>query len=130
MKIRTNLLLLSGAFIILIATIGLTMFHILNQMSGEIEDSSIATKIIKDLFELNIITHEYSVHHEKRMQQQWLLKYKSLGRLLEKASKEELHPEHRFPIKSMIADYKLFGDLFSRLQANFATERKRLIEEN
>jgi nitrate/nitrite-specific signal transduction histidine kinase len=129
MKIRTNLFLLSATSVILIATIGFTMFHILNQMSREIGESSTATKMIKDIFELNIVTHEYLMHREKRMQQQWLLKYKSLGRLLEKARKEELHSEHLSPIKSMTADYKLFGDLFSHLQANFA-KRKRLIEEN
>jgi methyl-accepting chemotaxis protein len=69
------------------------------------------------------------MHHEKRMQQQWLLKYDSLGKLLEKMRKEELHPESLSIIESMTVDYKLFGALFSQLQANFA-KRKILIEEN
>jgi len=85
MKIRTNLFLLSATFVILAATIGFIMFYTCGQINREIEESNRITEIVKSVFELNIITHEYLMHHEKRMQQQWQLKYDSLGKLLEKA---------------------------------------------
>jgi len=63
------------------------------------------------------------------MHEQWLLKYDSLGKLLEGIRKEEIHPEHLSMLESITSDYESLGDLFSQLQANFA-KRKRLIEEN
>lgn len=129
MKIRTNLYLLSATFVILITTIGFVMFHTFGRIKREIKESKSASEMIKDISELNIVTYEYLMHHEKRMQQQWLLKYDSLGKLLEGMRGEEMHPERISIIESMTTDYKSLGDLFSKLQVNFA-ERKRLIEEN
>ncbi len=129
MKIRTNLFLLSATFVILITLTGFIMFNAFGLINREIQESDRASRMIKDISELDIVTYEYLMHHEKRMQQQWLLKYDSLGKLLEEMRKEELHPEFLSIIESMTADYKLFGVLFSQLQANFA-KRKILIEEN
>jgi methyl-accepting chemotaxis protein len=105
------------------------MFNTFGRINREIQESNRGNRMIKDISELDIVTYEYVMHHEKRMQQQWLLKYDSLGKLLEKMRKEELHPESLSIIESMTVDYKLFGALFSQLQANFA-KRKILIEEN
>ena len=129
MKIRTNLFLLSATLVILITLTGFIMFNTFGRINREIQESNRGNRMIKDISELDIVTYEYVMHHEKRMQQQWLLKYDSLGKLLEKMRKEELHPESLSIIESMTVDYKLFGALFSQLQANFA-KRKILIEEN
>lgn len=129
MKIRTNLLLLSTTFVILITLTGFIMFNTFGLINREIQESNRASRMIKDLSELDIVTYEYLMHHETRMQQQWLAKYESLSKLLDEMRKEELHPESLSIIESMTADYKLFGALFSQLRANFA-KRKILIEEN
>ena len=129
MKIRTNLFLLSATFVILITLTGFIMFNTFGLITREIQESNRASRMIKDISELDIVTHEYLMHHEKRMQQQWLLKYDSLGKLLERARKEAIHPESLSLIESMTADHELFGDLFSQLQTSFA-KRERLVEEN
>lgn len=129
MKIRTNLFLLSGTFIILIIIVGLIMFYSFGEMKREIQESETINKVIKNIFELNIISYEYLIHYEQRMREQWLLKYGSLGKLLDEVKKEELPPEHLSTIESMTADYELLDDLFLQLLANFI-KRKRLIEEN
>jgi len=129
MKVRTSLFLLSAIFVILIVTLGFVMFHTSDLINREVRESDAATKIIKDVFELNIVTYEYLTHHEERMHQQWLLKYDSLGKLLEGMRKEEIHPEHLSGLETIALDYESLGDFFSQLQANFA-KRKRLIEDN
>ena len=129
MKIRTNLFLLSATFVILITLIGFIMFNTFSLVNREIHESNRASRIIKNISELDIVTYEYLMHHEKRMQQQWQLKYDSLGKILERVRKEGIHPESHSIIESMIEDYKLLGDLWSQLQTSFA-EREGLIEEN
>ncbi len=129
MKIRTNLFLLSAIFVILIAALGLIVLQSFGQINREIKGSNSANKMIKDIFELNIVTYEYVMHHEKRMQQQWMLKYDFLGKLLERMRKEESHPECQPILETIASDYKALGNLFSQLQSNFV-KRKRLIEEN
>ena len=74
-----------------------------------------------DVSELDIVTYDYLLHHEKRMEQQWNTKYNSLGEILEKAADEEM-------MKSIRADYAALGDLFSQVTANNEKVRK-LIQE-
>jgi signal transduction histidine kinase len=129
MKVRTSLFLLSAIFVIVIAALGYVMFHSSNLVNSEVRESESATRIIKDIFELNIVTYEYLSHYEERMHQQWQLKYDSLGEFLEVMRKEEIHPEHLSRLESITSDYESLGDYFSLIVANF-TKRKRLIEEN
>ena len=129
MKVRTNLFLLSAIFAILIGALGFIVFQSFGLINREMKGSISANKTIKDVFELNIVTYEYLMHHKKRMQQQWILKYDSLGKLLERMRKEELHPECQSILESITSDYKALGSLFSQLQATFV-KRKKLLEEN
>lgn len=130
MKIKNTLILSSLSFVVLFAAIGILMIYTFSKVNTLVDLGVNAKMIIKDVFELNIVTYEYLIHHEKRMQQQWLLKYDSLGERL-KVHKEELlrQEEHYLIHESMNEDYEVLGDLFSQLQANFA-KRKRLREEN
>jgi signal transduction histidine kinase len=69
--------------------------------------------------ELDIVTYDYLLHREKRMKQQWYLRYGSLGRIMENPTDEEA-------IKSIRDDYSDIGDLFSKLAQNNGTiERLR-----
>ena len=129
MKVRTSLFLLSAIFVILIAALGYVMFHTSELVNREVRESESATKIIKDVFELSIVTNDYLSHHEERMVQQWQLKYDSLGKYLEGMRKEDIHPEHLSILESITSDYESLGETFSLLQAN-CMERTRLIEEN
>ena len=78
MKIRTSLVILSATSLVLLAIIGLITFRAFRQIEAEIEESNNAGKLIKDVFELNIITYQFLIYHEERMQQQWTLKYDSI----------------------------------------------------
>ena len=129
MKIKTNLTLLTLTFSILIVMVGLIMFLTFGQINREIAHYNDVAGISKGVSELSILTHEYFVYHERRMLQQWLQRYNSMRRLLEKVKEEEVHPEHTRVLQSITLNYKILGDLFSHLQFNLA-KRKRLIKEN
>jgi len=129
MKIETNLNILTLTSVTLIILMGLVMLLAFDQINREFAHYNDINKIAKDMSELSIVTHEYFMHHEKRMLQQWLLKYDSVAGILERIEKKEIHPEHLPILKSIISDYKILGDLFSQLQANLA-KRKRLIKES
>ncbi|MBA7579606.1 Adaptive-response sensory-kinase SasA [subsurface metagenome] len=129
MKVRTSLFLLSAILAILVVALGFTVLYTSDLTNREVRESDAASKIIKDISELNIVTYEYLMHYEERMHQQWLLKYDSLGRLLEGMRSEEMYPEHLSKLESITSDYESLGDFFSQLQANFV-KRQRLIEEN
>jgi len=128
-KIRTNLLLLSVVFVALVVALGLVTFHTSNLVNREVRESMVASEIMRHIFELDIVTHEYLTHHEERMRQQWLIKYDSLGKTLKQSREQEIHPEHLSVLESIISDYESLANSFSQLQANLA-KRERLIEEN
>jgi len=130
MKIRTKLILLSVVFAVLVIAIGSIMLLAFRQVNKEIETAHSGHDILKHVFELNIVTYEYFIHHGKRMQRQWGLKYDSLGKLLSDwmwKEEKEGPSERLFIIKSIISDYKALGDLFSNLQANLMN-RKGLVK--
>ena len=129
MKIRTSLSLLSLIFVVLIIITGFIMFHAFGQINKEITEAHSANKVIKDIFEVNMVTNDYLIHHEKRMVQQWRLKYNSLGELLDDMRKKERHTEHLPISEAMITDYIVLGSLFVQLQDNLA-KREQLIKEN
>jgi len=58
MKIRTNLFLLSAIFVILITALGFIVFQTFSQINSEIKESNSINRMIKDIFELNIVTYE------------------------------------------------------------------------
>ncbi len=130
MRIRTKLYFLSSILIILIVMIAVIMFYTSDQINREVEMSNTVKKIIKNLSDLNLITHEYLTHHGKRMQEQWALQYDSLGKIMKRVEKECAHPKEHHTLHESIKDnYNGLGYLFSDLQVIVA-KRKRLIEEN
>ena len=129
MKIKTRLILLFLTFSVLIAGIGLVTAETFSRINKEIKESHDVNLMIKDMFDLNMLTNQYMMHHEKRMQQQWLLKYGSFGKLLDRVGRKESHSEYQPILAGVMTDYNALGILFSQLQTNFA-KRKSLIKEN
>jgi signal transduction histidine kinase len=67
MKVRTSLFLLSAIFVIIIVVLGYVMLNTSNLVNKEVRESESATQIIKDIFELNIVTYEYLTYHEEEI---------------------------------------------------------------
>ena len=129
MKVRTSLFLLSVIFVISILALGYVMYRTTDVVILEIRDNESVTQIIKEIFELNILTSEYLSQHEERVEQQWLQKYASLDESLDKLRAEERHPEHFSNVETISSHHKSLGDIFLLLQAN-SIELTKMIEEN
>jgi len=129
LKIKTNLIILSAVAVALFITIGLIVLFTSKQINSEREMDEIAEKLTKDMLELNIVASEYLVHHEKRTNQQWKQKYKSINNDLENVFNDKLARLSPGILGVITKDFKLIGNLFQRLEANY-TKKKNLVVED
>lgn len=120
MKVKTRLYLSS---IISIGLVGVLVFMALfssSRIAEEEKKHDLAISLQMAVSELDIVTYEYLLHQEERMERQGNLRYDSMKELLEKEEEES--------IKSLYTGYIAFGNLFSRVAANYK-ERQSLIRE-
>lgn len=122
MKIKNRLYISAEISIILV----LIIFSIILITSGRIAEENkkyeLTMRLEMAISELDILTYDYLLHREKRMEQQWGLKYNSTKELLEKIVEEEEL------VKSIRADYITLGNLFSQVTTNYK-KRQNLIQE-
>jgi PAS domain S-box-containing protein len=122
MKIKNRLYISAGISIILVVI----LFSLVLVTSGRIAEENKKHQLLMDVYEsvseLDIVTYDYLLHREKRMEQQWNLKYNSLGGILDEATGEQ------GLIISIRADYAALGDLFSQITTNYKA-RQRSIQE-
>jgi len=121
-KIRTRLYL--GAAISIVLGIVLVFAVVLssNRITQETEKHNVVMDINTAILELDLVTYEYLLHREKRMEQQWKSRYSSMAEILEKAEEKEVKLT-----ESIHADFTSFGDLFSQVTINYK-ERQELIQ--
>jgi methyl-accepting chemotaxis protein len=100
--------------VIIVSVISLTS----QEIAKKYREHDLVIDVKTDISELDIVTYEYLLHREKRMEQQWHLKYDSMREII----KEEELTE---PIR---ADYVTLGNLFSQVTTNYK-KRQRLIQE-
>jgi len=111
MNIKNKLYVSAGVSIILVVI----LFSLVLVTSGRIAEENKKHELVDTVrwgvSELDIVTYDYLLHREKRMEQQWNSRYNSLGEILEKATEEE-------ELISIRAGYAALGDLFSQVTAN------------
>ncbi len=111
MKIKKRLYMSAGISIILVVA----LFSLVLVMSGRVDAGNKKHELKDDVrqgvSELDIVTYDYLLHREERMEQQWNSKYSSLGEILEEADEEVMG--------SIRADYGALGGLFSQVTANY-----------
>ena len=121
MKIKNRLYISAGISIILVVI----LFSLVLVTSGRIAEGSKKHELLDNVrgsvSELDIITYDYLLNREKRMEQQWNLKYNSLGGILDEAAGEQ----ELIPIR---ADYATLGDLFSQITTNYKARQKSIQE--
>jgi HAMP domain-containing protein len=127
MKIRNKLYISAGISIILVVILFSLILITSARIDKENKEHELAHYMHLAISELNIVTYEYLLHHEKRMEQQWNLKYNSVGEILEKEEMEEELEEVEL-IESIRAEYIALGNLFSQVCINYEKEQK-LIQE-
>ncbi len=123
MKIRDKLYLSSIISICLFGIFVLVVVLTSNKITEESKEYKLVYEAHLAVSQLNIIAHEYLIYHEKRMEQQWHLRYDSTAKIL--AAEEETE---RGLMESIHAEYTVLGDLFSQVTANYGKMQK-LIQE-
>jgi len=92
--------------------------------SGRIAEENKKHQLLMDVYEsvseLDIVTYDYLLYHEKRMEHQWNIKHDSLGEILDGLAEEK-------GLISIRADYAALGNLFSQVTANYK-ERQEYIQ--
>jgi len=121
MNIKNKLYISAGISIVLVVI----LLSVVLVTSGRIAEGSKKHELLDNVrggvSELDLVTYDYLLHREQRMEHQWNIKHNSLGEILEKEAKDE-------ELISIRADYAALGDLFSQITAN--SERlQQFIEE-
>ena len=121
MKVRNKLYISAGVSIALIVILSSLVLVTSGRVAQGNEKHELLDNVRTGVSELDLVTYDYLLHHEERMEQQWYLKYSSLGGILEKSVEEE-------ELISIRADYTILGDLFSQVTTN-SEEIQKLTQE-
>ena len=124
MKIKTKLYG-SAAIVIVLAAILFSVVLVTSVMViREDEKHRLAHDTNIAISELDIVTYEYLLHHEERMERQWRLKYDSTLGVLEKAAEEGRVESAEL----ILNDYVALGELFLQVVENYK-QTQRFIDE-
>ncbi len=116
MKIKTRLQIITIFSVAIALVIGLVLFLTAQRVNKEINRNKIAGEAAKGVFELNVITYEYLLRHEERMQAQWQLRHDSLTKLLSEI--EFKGTERQVILDRIRQNHKGLKSLFSQLVEN------------
>jgi len=121
MNIKNKLYMSAGVSIILVVL----LLSLVLVTSGRVAEGDkkhlLLINVRGGVAELNIVTYDYLLHREERMEQQWNSKYNSLAEILDEAAGEE-------ELISIRADYTELGNLLSQIVAN-SEKTQKLIQE-
>jgi len=125
MKIRNRLYICSGICILFVIVLACGVFITSEKLAQKNSEQELAHNVHKAVSELDIITYEYLMHRERRMEQQWHLKYNSIAAAIEIAKKEARGIN---PAKSLQTDFVTLGNLFSKATQN-SRKKQTLIQK-
>lgn len=126
MKIKTRLYLSSTILVCLLGIVLLMIVLTAYKINKRNREHRLAHDVDLAISQLDIITYEYLMYYEKRMEVQWHSKYDSTVEILAALEEEEEEMETEL-VQSIYADYSALGDLFSRVIVNYR-KRQELIQ--
>ena len=119
MKIKNRFYINAGILIVPAIILSSVILVMSDRIEEKNKDQEIAHEIHIAISQLDIITYEYLLHHEKRMREQWISKYNSINEILEK----------EIEVKKLIRPgFVALSDSFSQVTVNYK-EKQKLIQE-
>ena len=119
MKIKNRFYINAGILIVPAIILSSVILVMSDRIEEKNKDQEIAREIQIAISQLDIITYEYLLYHEKRMREQWISKYNSINEILEK----------EIEVKKLIRPgFVALSDSFSQVTANYK-EKQKLIQE-
>jgi len=122
-KLQLGILVTGG---ITLLVFGLILAWTSRQVSEAIEQNKAVNNIVRGVFELNIITNDYLLHHEERAQAQWQLRYSSLAQILTEVGAK--YPEEEI-LNRVIQNHAELQPLFSQLVTSYEGEGLSELEQ-
>jgi len=118
MKIKSKIQLIA----IIYFCLAIIVWGILNNTAEKInyasEKTQVADEVLDSVFDLNILTGDYMLHHQARAEIQWRLKHKSIQTKLGKADEIFNELEEKQLLKKISRENKNVGVLFDKLVEN------------
>jgi len=121
MNIKNKLYVSAGISLFLVVALVSMVFVTSGRIAKENKKHQMLMDVYKSVSELDIVTYDYLLHREKRMERQRNIKHDSLGKILDGLADEE----GLLPIR---ADYAALGNLFSQITVKYK-ERQKYIQE-
>ena len=119
MKIKSRFQLAVSVFIVISIVFGVSIVLTVRDMNEALDKNKIASKMVKDVFELNILSNDYIMYHEERPKTQWQSKHESLEILLSQASEKFKGTEEHAIIEKLYQNHGILDSTFSRLVTNY-----------
>ncbi len=79
MKIKKRLYISAGISIVLVVTLVSLVFVTSGRIAEGNEKHQLLMNVYKSVAELDIVTYDYLLHREERMEHQWNIIHQSLG---------------------------------------------------
>ncbi len=122
MKIKTKFQIIVSLVLSISFLLCGIIFFTVQDMNETIEKNRIANEIVKDVFELDIVSHDYVMYHEERAKTQWQLKHDSIVMLLTQASEKFKDPEEQAIVTNLFTNHESIDSIFSQLVSNYENE--------
>ena len=119
MKIKKRYQIVVTFFILIAIVFASSIYFTVQRMDEAMERDKIANEIVKDVFELTIVSHDYMMYHEERPKTQWLTKHESLGKLLKQALEEFKDSEEQAIVEDIYQTHENLESVFSQLITNY-----------
>jgi len=99
--------------------LGSSIFLTVLVLEEKREQNLITNEIVKDVFELNIVTYDYLAYHDERPKMQWESKYACISMHLTQASEKFKDPEERIIVENMNETHESLAVIFSQLVTTY-----------
>jgi len=119
MRIRSKFKIVIAVFMSMLILLCGIIYLTIRDLNRAMEKNRIAKEIVKDVFELNLVSHDYMRYQGERPKQQCEMKYVSLQWLLSNASRRFDGREERAMIEEMELIHGKMEDIFAQLVVNY-----------
>jgi len=115
MRIKTKFNVITVIYLVFVVSLILILFLTSQRVTRLEEGYRTSEELVKDVFELNIVTDDYLMHPNERASQQWQIKYDSIENMLEMLDVDT--PEKQNILNSIKETYE-------SIESNFASLKK------
>lgn len=135
--IRTRLRILISALLIASLLITLLILNAYNKIESDLNETTTANQVARDIFALNGLLHDFLATREARPRLQWQNLYSDLGLNIERINPEDLSPTELQWVRQIRENYPHLEKLFTALseayvggESNHSAVTKQILSQS